>query len=202
MNRPGKSKNEAERASVARPPRPAATRVPTAASPSAMKTGTAPGAVQVNVRHLEEHSLRLKGEMTPADLQLETLDELIRVNHPLFYDLEVQKLEHALLVQGRLALVLDCECARCLRSFEKRIEFEHWVGHIPLAGEEKANVVNDLVDLTPYLREDIVLAFPQHPLCKPECGGLALLPKESDKGVGSAEPSLPSPWAALDKLKL
>ena len=42
---------------------------------------------------------------------------------------------------------------------------------MPLEGEEKANVINDLVDLTPYLREDIVLAFPQHPLCRPNAAG-------------------------------
>ena len=39
-------------------------------------------------------------------------------------------------------------------------------------GEDRVAVDNDCVDLTPYLREDILLEFPQHPLCKPECRGL------------------------------
>ena len=33
-------------------------------------------------------------------------------------------------------------------------------------------IENDCVDLTPFVREDILLEFPQHPLCKPDCGGL------------------------------
>ena len=45
-------------------------------------------------------------------------------------------------------------------------------GHLPLEGEEAVSVVNDCVDLTPYVREDILLEFPQHPLCEPECRGL------------------------------
>jgi uncharacterized protein len=158
--------------------------------------------IHINLRHLEEHGIRLQGTIPPVDLDLEKLDEMICVNQPLTYDLEVQKLEQALLIQGRLALQLDCECVRCLKPFEHKIEFEHWVCHIPLEGEDKAQVVNDLVDLTPYLREDIVLAFPQHPLCELECGGLAPLAKRSDDAAGSGGQPGSSPWAALDKLKL
>src|SRR5215475_6801816 len=128
-----------------------------------MKTEKHSAAVQINLRHLEDHSVRLKGEIAPVNLDVETLDELIHLNHPLIYDVEVQKLEQAVLVQGRLEVVLDCECVRCLKPFEHRIEFAHWICHIPLEGEEKTKVVNDLVDLTPYLREDILFAFPQHP---------------------------------------
>jgi uncharacterized protein len=159
-------------------------------------------AIHINLRHLEERDIRLRGAVAPADLNVETFDELIHVNRPLAYDVEIQKIEHALLAQGRLELVLDCECARCLKPFQHQIQFEHWVCHIPLDGDEKAPVVNDLVDLTPYLREDIVLAFPQHPLCGSECGGPAPLLKKPGKGAEVTEPSAPSPWAALDKLKL
>jgi uncharacterized protein len=139
-------------------------------------------AIFINLRHLEEHGIRLQGEISPADLDLETLDEMIHVKRPLAYDLEVQKLDQALLIQGRLGLTIDCECVRCLKPFEHKIDFDHWVCHIPLEGEDKAPVTNDLVDLTPYVREDIVLAFPQHPLCKVECGGL--VPPAKDRTSG------------------
>jgi uncharacterized metal-binding protein YceD (DUF177 family) len=54
--------------------------------------------------------------------------------------------------------------------------------------------------LTPYLREDILLALPQHPLCEPECGGLKLpaRAKDPEKTAGNTA----SAWDALDKLKL
>jgi uncharacterized metal-binding protein YceD (DUF177 family) len=64
------------------------------------------------------------------------------------------------------------------------------------------------VDLTPYVREDIFLAFPQHPLCDVNCSGLKT-PKENavpgpvvgggEDGAGAGKAS---PWSVLDKLKL
>jgi uncharacterized metal-binding protein YceD (DUF177 family) len=65
-------------------------------------------------------------------------------------------------------------------------------------------VVNDSVDLTSYLREDILLAFPQHPLCDPGCRGL---PQSEMKGVLPSHgpnplEALASPWDILDKIKL
>ena len=154
----------------------------------------------VNLRHLEDKNLRLQGELSAEELDIETLDELIKVPVPLSYDVEVQKLEHALLVRGNLTLPLRCECVRCLKPFPKTLQVPEWTCHLPLEGEEKVELEGDCVDLTPYIREDIVLAFPQHPLCKSDCRGLAAPKPEAPRGV---EPHAgASPWAALDKLKL
>jgi len=154
-----------------------------------------------NLRHIEENSLSLKGQLPPADLELESLDNMIHVNEPLSYDLEAQKLDDAILVRGNLSLELDCECVRCLKPFRQKLPLEHWACHLPLLGEDKVEIINDSVDLTPYIREDIVLAFPQHPLCKPTCRGLVGTLKKKGKTVGAEAPAA-SAWAALDKLKL
>src|SRR6267142_5069926 len=130
----------------------------------------------VNLRHLETKNVLLKGELAAAELDLGELDELIRVEKPLRYDLETQLLDGSVLVQGGLELDLQCECARCLKPFVQRLELMGWACHLPLEGEEKALVANDCVDLTPSIREDILLELPQHPLCDPGCSGL---PKSS-----------------------
>ncbi|HXI51315.1 MAG TPA: YceD family protein [Candidatus Saccharimonadales bacterium] len=160
-------------------------------------------ALTFNLRHLEEKNLRLEGQLTPEELQLTELDELVHANRPMAYDLEVQKLDHAVLVRGMLKLELDCECARCLRPFRQTLQLKDWACHLALEGEESVQAVNDCVDLTPYIREDMVLAFPQHPLCRPECGGLAS-PQQRPERPGSAGTAGPAStaWAALDKLKL
>ena len=157
-----------------------------------------------NLRHLEEDSLDLKGELSAADLELDTLDELVHLPSPLLYDLEVQKLDTAILARGRLELNLECECVRCLKPFRLPLKLDNWACHLPLEGEDKVSVVNDSVDLTPYLREDIVLAFPQHPLCKPDCSGLANTRKNPENSTGAVakSESASSAWSALDKLKL
>jgi uncharacterized protein len=160
-------------------------------------------ALLIKLRDLERENVRLSGELPAADLDLAGVDELIRVEEPLKYELEAQKLDKSILAQGRLALTLDCECARCLKPFKYPLVLEDWACLLPLEGEEKAVVTNDSVDLTPAVREDILLGFPQHPLCKAECGGL---PKKAigktKKTGGGKTKDASSAWAELNKLKL
>ena len=156
----------------------------------------------LSLRDVAEKSLSLKGELPVADLDVDSLDEVIHARQPLKYNLVAEILDEAVLVQGTLTLKLDCECVRCLKAFRHTLKLEGWACHLPLEGEDKVEVINDSVDLTPYLREDIVLAFPQHPLCKPDCGGLAGTLKKKGKSSGVAPPSSASAWAALDQLKL
>ena len=155
--------------------------------------------LSVNLRHLESHEIRLEGELAAAELDFDLHDEMIRAEQPLRYDLTVEKLSDALLVTGSLKLVLDCQCVRCLKAFKHKLVLEDWTCHLPLAGEEKAAVNNDCVDLTPFVREDMLLEFPQHPLCKPDCGGLK---KSQAPKTGGKDRSESAAWAELDKLKL
>jgi uncharacterized protein len=158
----------------------------------------------VNLRHLEAHNIRLKGQVPVAELGIASLDEVIQVSQPLEHDLEVQQLEDALLVQGRLLLNLDCQCVRCLKPFQYRLELDGWACHLPLLGEDCVVPVNDCVDLTPYVREDILLEFPRHPLCDPECRGLpvASVGKPRNSSNTGKTGTDKSAWAELNKLKL
>jgi uncharacterized protein len=157
--------------------------------------------VRFNVRHLEDKDLHLKGELPPEELDLEGIDEVIHAQKPLDYDLQVEKMEKAILAQGRLDLPLDCECVRCLKRFEFRLLMPDWAAHLALEGEEPVIITNDVVDLTPYIREDIVLAFPQHPLCKPDCKGLES-PLKGPAAAAQHESELTSSaWSELNKLK-
>ena len=143
--------------------------------------------------------MHLAGELGAAELDFGLRDEVLRAEQPLRYDLTVEQVDAALLVTGSLQMVLDCQCVRCLKPFEHRLILEDWTCHVPLAGEEKAPVNNDCVDLTPFVREDMLLEFPPHPLCKPDCGGLK---KGKAQKTGCEDKSESSAWAELDKLKL
>jgi len=155
--------------------------------------------ITVNLRHLEEHEIRLTGELSVTDLDLGVNDELVHTNQPLHYDLTVELLHDSLLAQGWLRLDLDCECSRCLKPFPSELLLKPWALHLPLEGEDKVLVENDCVDLTPFVREDMLLNFPQHPLCKPDCVGL----KKPESGPQPEdEKTASNVWAGLDKLKL
>jgi uncharacterized protein len=156
--------------------------------------------LKVNLRHLEEHGIRLKGELPVAELDLGVNDELIRAEQPLRHDLTVELLHDALLATGSLALPLECECVRCLKKFKTELKLTGWAAHLPLEGEDKVSVDNDCVDLTPFVREDILLDFPQHPLCRPDCAGLK--PKNRVRKAEAAEKPAAAVWAKLDKLKI
>ncbi len=158
-------------------------------------------ALVVNCRHLDAHSAHLQGEMPVEELDLDSRDEAIQTNQPLSYDLEVEQFEGGLLLTGELHLDLQCHCVRCLKEFTHRLNLRPWTRHVPLEGEEKAAIVNDCVDLTPYLREDILLEFPQHPLCDPECQGLPKTYVGRPKNISSAPESGSPAWDELNKLK-
>ena len=91
---------------------------------------------------------------------------------------------------------------RCLRAFEHRLELNRWSCLLPLDGDDRVLISNDCVDLTPYVREDIVLAFPRHPLCRAECRGLLAAARAEARSVVNATGEISSAWAELNKLKL
>src|SRR6266513_31352 len=137
----------------------------------------------INIRHLEHQAVTLRGQLPAADLDLDCIDEMIRIASPLEHDLLVQRHERSILVQGSLRLTLACECVRCLKAFEHRLELDEWSCLLPLEGE------------------DMVRAFPQHPLCAPECRGLLPAP-QSRRDQSSGAPAigeLSSAWAELNK---
>jgi uncharacterized metal-binding protein YceD (DUF177 family) len=156
----------------------------------------------VNLRHLEKHPVRLQGQLSVAELDIDTMDEVIQVTKPLEYDLEVELLEGGLSAQGSLRMPVQCHCVRCLKTFEETLEIPDMNLHVPLQGEDAVPVDGDLVDLTGLLREDILLEFPQHPLCDQECEGLSESALESPaKGSSDQNDTPSSAWTELNKLK-
>ncbi len=157
--------------------------------------------VIINVRRLEDSELDLAGEVPVAQLDLGSVDEMAQISKPVRYDLHAQKMGDQILVRGRVNVTFDCECVRCLKRFENPVEFPEWTCLLPLEGEEKIVVTNDCVDLTPYLREDILLEFPQHPLCESDCAGLPNASDVTAKKPGVSQAQNASAWSELNKLK-
>ena len=159
-------------------------------------------ALIINLRLLSQETLFLQGELSPAELDFGLRDDMFNISLPVKYDLEAEMVDDAMLVRGRLSAELECECVRCLKSFTRPLELPELTLHLPLTGEEAVTIDNDNVDLTPYLREDMILEFPQHPLCKPDCAGLKKIDKNQAPKTGGEPESAASAWAELNKLKL
>ncbi|MFQ5812787.1 MAG: DUF177 domain-containing protein [Anaerolineae bacterium] len=81
--------------------------------------------------------------------------------------------------EGRLHSQVQLECARCLETFSQPIDFhlEAQFGLPPIKPKEGSVFpigVKGILDLTEALREQILLALPMRPLCRPDCRGLCV----------------------------
>ncbi|MBX3747599.1 MAG: DUF177 domain-containing protein [Verrucomicrobiae bacterium] len=173
-------------------------------------------AILLSLAALRQGAVQLSGEISPETLGFETLDPCVESHRPFQYDLRAELLGSEILLEGRLETLLDCQCVRCLEPFEWRLLVEPWTALLPLEGEDAPPMINESVDLTPQIREDSLLALPQHPVCRPECRGIAgqagLDPNHSSaegppgKSAPARTPgtavSAHSAWSALDTLKL
>ena len=158
--------------------------------------------LRIDMRQLEGKTLQVAGELAAEELAAGFSDPLITFASPLAYDLELEEQPQGILMQGELHLTLDCACRRCLKTFTHEVEITDFAALAETEGEEAMVKEGDFADLTPYLREDIYLALPTNPLCRPECRGLARKAKARDLRLEVPPSDGSSPWGALDQLKL
>ena len=157
--------------------------------------------LKVNLRLLEKDSIQLDGDILGSELAPDFHDELMRLSHPVEYELTVDRQSESLLVTGSLRTHVDCECSRCLKSFVLPVQLDEFSVLSPLEGEDALPVDGDFADLTPSVREDILLSLPTNPLCGPDCRGLK--PKGQSRELQVREQAEPNKaWSALDNLKL
>ena len=151
--------------------------------------------MRINVKRIAEDGETLRGSEPGAIIGLEDGD--ICFPHPVEYAVLAQVQGQALLVTGKLWTAARLRCSRCLREFERRVEAAEFVVHQELAGE-------DFVDLTPQMREDILLQLPQRALCQPDCQGLCpACGKDLNSGRCQCRVTQTDQrWHALDGLKL
>jgi uncharacterized protein len=146
--------------------------------------------MKVHLKQIPAQGLHLKGE---EDCPIQDLEsEGIRCAGPLHYDLDLGVAGRALWANGSLSLPVDLRCVSCLEKFAHEIRVSAFAVHMELHGPET-------VDLTPSIREEILLNLPAHPHCDRDGARVCRA-----KQIESTEQDMrrESDWSALDKLKL
>lgn len=156
------------------------------------------GHLIVDIARLSEDGESFAGETAAGLLELGDAP-LCRPMGGIVFDVHVEKIGNELLARGQVSHRFECTCTRCAEVFALEIAEPEFFADYPVA--ESA----EYVDLTPEMREAIILALPGYPVCREACKGLcarcgANLNRKACACQSAAE-SGGGPWAGLDLLK-
>jgi uncharacterized protein len=91
-------------------------------------------------------------------------------------NIKVTRTAEGLLVQVKMVAKVSIECVRCLDSFSQLlyIDFTDLYNFAHHISDESDLIVpeNGILDMTPSIREEMQVAIPIKPLCRPDCKGL------------------------------
>ena len=123
------------------------------------------------------------------------------VDHAVQANLVVEAVTEGVVVSGRVSALSRTPCRRCLRDVDLPLDFEirEIFETAPTEGETWP-IDDERIDLTPVLREVVLLNLPVVPLCAEDCAGPE--PDRFPTGLASDdEPRRDERWAALDELR-
>ena len=151
--------------------------------------------MKVHLKQIPPEGLRLEGEEDCLLRELES--ENIRCAGPMRYRIDLRVAEGAHWVNGSLTQPVELSCVACLEKFVHEIKVPAFALHTELRGPET-------VDLSPFMREDILLNLPAHPRCDREGGRAckAAITGEADLTKEQRAAKREHDWGELDKLKL
>ncbi len=157
--------------------------------------------INIDIRRLPPSGAKIAGESSEA-VQLDPNDPVQPLT-PLSYVLDARHTGDFLHLEGTLEATFSLECGRCLTRFPYAVRIPNYVSDIPVENLE-------IIDLTPGLREDILLDLPGYPRC--EIGNVephgcpasdAFSSRESSGSPSVADTDKPDKknvWGALDDI--
>jgi uncharacterized protein len=114
----------------------------------------------------------------PPDLGLELIG--VPEGADLSLDLRLESVSEGVLVSGTVSGPIEGECGRCLRpirdvlvvAIQELFAYENSTTDVTTDEDEVGRMQGDLIDLEPTVRDAVVLALPNNPLCQEDCPGL------------------------------
>lgn len=158
--------------------------------------------MKIHLHQIPETGMPLEGEEPGSILELPEAGHAHAVG-PVHYSLEVGRNDDSLWATGTLDVDLELQCARCGEKFIYPLELDDVALQIELTGPE-------LIDLTPQVREDILLALPAYPHCEWVEGNVCVAQErasaspinsatvDADDGATASSPA----WGELDRLNI
>jgi len=125
------------------------------------------------------------GAVIPFHLEEEMDLEGLELLRPLVADFKFSNTNRSIIIEGELDTSVSVECVRCLEHFSLPIHFSFQEAYTSqdLMLDAKGNLVTEdedirsvfeghILDLSEFLRQNVILALPSAPICSPDCKGL------------------------------
>jgi uncharacterized metal-binding protein YceD (DUF177 family) len=145
--------------------------------------------VKIHLKQIPAQGLHLDGD---EDCPIHDLEaEGIRCAGLLHYNIDLGIAGGALWARGSLSQPVELSCVSCLEKFVYEIQVPAFAVHTDLPGPET-------IDLTPFIREDLLLNLPAHPRCDREGNSVC---KAKQPETVEQDTKRQSDWSALDQLK-
>lgn len=142
----------------------------------------------------------------PGDLGTDVI--AVPAGSELDLDLRLESVVEGVLVSGTVTATAVGQCVRCLDDLQREVvvdvqQLYAYPGQtsVEVEDDETDELVGDLIDFEPVLRDTVVLALPFQPVCREDCPGLC-----SECGVhladhpGHHHDQVDPRWAALQSL--
>ena len=118
--------------------------------------------MKIQINRIPEEGLKEHASYDPAELDMERWD--IHLPQPFEVDAFVTKADQEVVVDVDIRCPLRLSCSRCLEEYDQVIT--------PEALFTYSARTTDVVDITDDVRQEIILAYPMIPVCRPACKGL------------------------------
>jgi hypothetical protein len=156
----------------------------------------------VHLNDLPPEGTRFVGELRPAVFR-EINPEGPNPSGLTKFDVVVSLDKDLIILEGVVTSEFELECGRCLQKMPWTVKLDPYVSEEPREGRSN-------LDLTEFLREDILLALPAYPNCEnpnssiPRCPAADRFASASEY-VPISESDAAEPrndlWSALDEIK-
>ena len=141
-------------------------------------------ALQFNVAQLLKQPSGAR-RVYDIDSEMPPLDDALTVVAPFKGQVVFTRIGNGLLVTGKLSTVVELACKRCLTPFRSPASFDIEEEFRPTLDivtglrlpqepdQDQATLIDErhILDLAEVMRQDLLLALPRSPLCRPDCRG-------------------------------
>lgn len=145
--------------------------------------------LKIGLTQIPEEGLQLDGNIAAADLHFSP-GENVAFSTPVRLHGQLTKISEQVYFQGNVGGTMELLCSRCLESVGDQFAVTIRVVYLPPSSQAAAESTERLdtsdeldlyihdgimIDLQPFIYDQVVLAIPMQPLCRPECAGLCPL---------------------------